>query len=846
MQPTSMFCEEQEQAAVAKGVDFFLNKLKRAKVHRTKRDKHLKNLGLTQFKGKVSENEQNIFARMLKQQKLQKRKLRNAASSDLNDIGNDCVRPNNVFAAMLKKAKLRKRPLPPKIIQKKKQVDLKRAITSQKKKEEEEIIICSSDDDANSILMPHEIEEEAEDQMNEYTRDKTNKNENSANCKTISRRRKSSTTLTSSTNKRSKKSPVNLFQLQASGEYDQYNDEVYFYLNHFQSSQHTKDIDLRLQTIFKLIELFTNTNFPISSNITDKFNSIVSRTTEAIFTQLRKEIKDGKEPIHISISSLYVDTLTIATYLLNVRNDGSQIRSIDFIKFAIKILKNKDILTKYHTSRKNENIYYRKKFDMYIGKNNFVGDDQGNNHIINMEKSSCILNKEHVSYANSNLPCIDILFLTLLSVYEVKEEQHYKSTSNRTREFYTLNNNDNRKMKYMTERNKFQHAFRDLGGISVLLPYIQTGLEKFSKLTLKSRKKSDTDEVDIKVSTQSLLRMNMSLKLLENLSFGCNENQKYMSESNDLLNTLMKTLLIGSQLLTKHTNMQTSMKLNELIQISIENTFRVLINITNDNLLSAEALSNILITNLDEQSETKYFSGMETISYVLETAVDGKRCDNNDISGSFIDNGNTERRLQLIKHINTSRLVSYFDMSLLALALLGNCLEHHETNRIACNTICTSTRRKNISLPQYLVNLFIKCCLSNGRSDDFDNCDETMDCKVIKSKDENQSIAVDATMINEHVDVATPNDNTWSAEALVLAGHIALILGCFIKSDTCKHTITQYMPNKSLAPLHAALNAFIKFQSDAGVLTISMVRSIASVQKRFVEAEKEKHRLQDQ
>ena len=59
-------------------------------------------------------------------------------------------------------------------------------------------------------------------------------------------------------------------------------------------------------------------------------------------------------------------------------------------------------------------------------------------------------------------------------------------------------------------------------------------------------------------------------------------------------------------------------------------------------------------------------------------------------------------------------------------------------------------------------------------------------------------------------------------------------------------SITQYMPNKSLAPLHAALNAFIKFQSDAGVLTISMVRSIASVQKRFVEAEKEKHRLQDQ
>ena len=83
----------------------------------------MKNLGLTQFKGKVSENEQNIFARMLKQQKLQKRKLRNAASSDLNDIGNGCVRPNNVFAAMLKKAKLRKRPLPPKIIQKKKQVD---------------------------------------------------------------------------------------------------------------------------------------------------------------------------------------------------------------------------------------------------------------------------------------------------------------------------------------------------------------------------------------------------------------------------------------------------------------------------------------------------------------------------------------------------------------------------------------------------------------------------------------------------------------------------------------------------------------------------------------------------
>ena len=109
---------------------------------------------------------------------------------------------------------------------------------------------------------------------------------------------------------------------------------------------------MRLQTIFKLIELFTNTNFPISSNITDKFNSIVSKTTEAIFTQLRKEIKDGKEPIHISISSLYIDTLTIATYLLNVRNDGSQIRSIDFIKFAIKILKNKDILTKYHTSRK--------------------------------------------------------------------------------------------------------------------------------------------------------------------------------------------------------------------------------------------------------------------------------------------------------------------------------------------------------------------------------------------------------------------------------------------------------------------------------------------------------------
>ena len=50
--------------------------------------------------------------------------MRNAASSDLNDIGNGCVRPNNVFAAMLKKAKLRKRPLPPKIIQKKKQVDL--------------------------------------------------------------------------------------------------------------------------------------------------------------------------------------------------------------------------------------------------------------------------------------------------------------------------------------------------------------------------------------------------------------------------------------------------------------------------------------------------------------------------------------------------------------------------------------------------------------------------------------------------------------------------------------------------------------------------------------------------
>ena len=550
--------------------------------------------------------------------------------------------------------------------------------------------------------------------------------------------------------------------------------------------------------------LFNDSNFPITPASLSKFKGITFQAIDTL-SDVGKESNITKT----NIFKLVISSLSLAFYIIHIRRHDVLSDSTDFIRFAICVLNHYD--KSISDNSDISNTHYQTQINICLGRDN--GGDEGRKRGGVHKEVKCILKEEHMPFISPRLPYIDLLFLILLSTYKISDKNPYSLTDN---EFTTRRFSNKRNC--LSERNYFQQEFCNLGGIFTLLPYVQKGLQEFEKILStiviiwdKSNecggragdKNNEAHNTQQRMNSFSLLRMNMALKLLENLSYSSADNQKCMSETSALMQILMKTILFGCNLLSNRNYLSAS-KCQEIVEICIENASRVLINITNGNMASANTISKIQIPNFDKKSIKKSFTGMEVLTYLLEVASSGYR----------LNNFNTPSKMELHEIVDYKKensdvssatiegieLVSHFDIALLALALLGNCLEHHNKN-------CQDFRNmfvKEVSITKYLISLFVKCQLNE-------------------------------TKRNENLENNGLTDSKWDPEALSIAGHISLIIGCIVKNETSYlNVVLEQLPNKSLTPLLTALNMFAKFQSDCGVLTMSMAQSISSVQNLFL------------
>ena len=194
-------------------------------------------------------------------------------------------------------------------------------------------------------------------------------------------------------------------------------------------------------------------------------------------------------------------------------------------------------------------------------------------------------------------------------------------------------------------------------------------------------------ETKTELPSQSILRMTMILKLFESLSLSCDENREKMSRDQALVTNLTRLIFICSIYMSQVA--EHSILSIELVLVCTENAMRVLINITNGSVVAVQNVAKVIVSANVVVGISR--SGIGAIVYALQLGIGDKYTAKNLEYGTRL----TEER---------SFSIAHFDMSVLALALLTNCLEHYVPPIITINTLQVGS--DETSLIEYLTKLF--------------------------------------------------------------------------------------------------------------------------------------------
>ena len=514
-------------------------------------------------------------------------------------------------------------------------------------------------------------------------------------------------------------------------------EKIEFYiesLNQYKKVTHTQ-LPLLLDSIIQLVTLFRG--FP-----SQEFLVLRSKLYNALFSiiSIIKEIQDisGKETCEselIDAMPLAYNAISLVLYLVNEHTVGGEAASKQFIILAIKLLK----IRTEDVSNFESNTYriFKTRLGVFTGQ---ISDLS----IKNDKNSISVVQENHIPYIkHSKCLHFDLILLRFLSIHNI--ENNAMERNDGSRQF----------------QNIFKDEFRKLGGMEIILSWMKLEIKKVTAFVpyLSDHKFKTGLNIETKneLPSQTILRMTMILKLFEGLSLSCHENREKMSQDEVLVATLTRTIFICSICISQVVASQTILS-TELILVCIENAMRVLINITNGNLVAVQNVAKVIVS-ADFANVSR--SGLGAIAYVLQLGVDGKYA-----SKRLKDGKNSSG--------DGTFSIAHFDMSILALALLTNCLEHYIPSSTTINTLRITS--DEIPLIEYLLNLFSKCRYFR---------------KV----------------------QGTIND-----EFIILEGHLGLLFTCMIRKNLDRNEILNSLPNKPFETLHEAIALYAEFRENCGML----------------------------
>ena len=310
-------------------------------------------------------------------------------------------------------------------------------------------------------------------------------------------------------------------------------------------------------------------------------------------------------------------------------------------------------------------------------------------------------------------------------------------------------------------QNIFKYEFRQLGGMEVILSWMQLEIQNFTAFVEHipdhKFKIGLNFETRNELPSQTILRMTMILKLFESLSLSCDENREKMARDEALVTNLTRLIFICSIYMSQVVKNESILS-TELILICTENAMRVLINITNGSVIAVQNVAKVIVSAKFAGISR---SGIGAIVYALQLGVGNK------YAAEIL-----EHRLRPTEDWSFS--IAHFDMSVLALALLTNCLEQYVPPLVTTNTL----HFENDEAPpiEYLIKLFSKC-----------------------------------RYFRKHRE-AIRND-----EFVILEGHLGLLFACMIRRSVYRNEILNRLPNKSFEPLDEAIALFAKCRENYGM-----------------------------
>lgn len=154
-----------------------------------------------------------------------------------------------------------------------------------------------------------------------------------------------------------------------------------------------------------------------------------------------------------------------------------------------------------------------------------------------------------------------------------------------------------------------------------------------------------------------------------------------------------------------------------------------------------------------------------------------------------------------------------FDSMLLLVSALANCVEHHDENRNTLSQADTIEEAESVCV--FLVQFFVK------KTESFSS----------------QLFAENKQLLSQD----------WSVEDLVLAGSVALLIGCLIRRHPVNaaqvlNQFAMYSPHICIR----VLEAFIALHSQMGALTQDVLQSVLAIVSEFKQLEKELTRIDTQ
>ena len=184
--------------------------------------------------------------------------------------------------------------------------------------------------------------------------------------------------------------------------------------------------------------------------------------------------------------------ISLILYLVNERNVGGEAAAKQFIELAIKLLKIRidDVLK----SESDTCRIFKTRLLKFTGQNSSVS----------------LIHQSHIPYIkqSKHVHC-DLILLRFLSIYNF--ESNVTECNDASKRF----------------QNIFKYEFRQLGGMEVILSWMQLEIQNFAfvehipdhkfKIGLNFETRSE-------LPSQTILRMTMILKLFETLSL-CDENR---------------------------------------------------------------------------------------------------------------------------------------------------------------------------------------------------------------------------------------------------------------------------------------------------------------------------------